>query len=306
MASIYWVGGPGQWTPTNAANWSLTSGAAGGVRVPAITDLPTFDANSGLAGGQVTVNYGGLLQVQGIIFGAMVGTLDFATFNNNVRLDSTTAALSGTGTSTRGFNMGSGTWTIVSTSLSTAWNFATVTGLTFSGANANVVFDGVNPGRRTIALGTGLTYGRFTFKRNTGRGSISMNGPATFKSLELEPLTHLMLNNSTIYTIQEAFDWAGTATEPIGIVSVADTGFATIAAAAGGTIDGGVLRQVTFTGAGAKTAINSLDLGLVTGITVTPPAAGGGVAEGYPVKVWNGTGWDPAVVNVADGGGWGP
>lgn len=51
MANRYWVGGTGDWTPTNTANWSTTSGGPGGASVPSGTfshgDDVIFDANSG-------------------------------------------------------------------------------------------------------------------------------------------------------------------------------------------------------------------------------------------------------------------
>jgi hypothetical protein len=57
MAARYWVGGSGNWTATNTANWSATSGGPGGASVPVGTfnngDDIIFDANSG--SGVVTV-----------------------------------------------------------------------------------------------------------------------------------------------------------------------------------------------------------------------------------------------------------
>jgi len=45
----YWVGGNGNWDPTNTANWSLTSGGSGGAPVPTFADNVFFDINSGTA-----------------------------------------------------------------------------------------------------------------------------------------------------------------------------------------------------------------------------------------------------------------
>lgn len=55
MATYFWVGGSGTWNSTNAANWSSTSGGAGGVAVPNAADIVNFDANSG-ASAVVTVD----------------------------------------------------------------------------------------------------------------------------------------------------------------------------------------------------------------------------------------------------------
>jgi hypothetical protein len=52
MATYFWVGGDGTWSNTDATNWSLTSGGAGGAAVPTAADIVTFNAASGT--GQVT------------------------------------------------------------------------------------------------------------------------------------------------------------------------------------------------------------------------------------------------------------
>lgn len=53
MAARYWVGGSGNWQAGNTANWSATSGGAGGASVPTAADTANFNAASG--GGVVTV-----------------------------------------------------------------------------------------------------------------------------------------------------------------------------------------------------------------------------------------------------------
>lgn len=54
MADRYWVGGTGTWNSTNTANWSTSSGGAGGASVPTASDNVFFDAGSD-AGGIFTV-----------------------------------------------------------------------------------------------------------------------------------------------------------------------------------------------------------------------------------------------------------
>ena len=53
----YWVGGTGTWDASNTANWSATSGGAGGDSAPTLNDDVFFDANSD-AGGIFTVTIG--------------------------------------------------------------------------------------------------------------------------------------------------------------------------------------------------------------------------------------------------------
>lgn len=55
MADRYWVGGAGNWTSTNTANWSTTSGGAGGATVPTSIDNVFFDDNSGVAGSTIVI-----------------------------------------------------------------------------------------------------------------------------------------------------------------------------------------------------------------------------------------------------------
>lgn len=43
MANRYWVGGTGNWNPTNTANWSTSSGGSGGASVPTSSDSVFFD-----------------------------------------------------------------------------------------------------------------------------------------------------------------------------------------------------------------------------------------------------------------------
>lgn len=47
MATYYWVGGSGTWDNVATANWSTTSGGAGGSGPPNNADTVIFDANSG-------------------------------------------------------------------------------------------------------------------------------------------------------------------------------------------------------------------------------------------------------------------
>ncbi|KKK90164.1 hypothetical protein LCGC14_2725820, partial [marine sediment metagenome] len=57
MASRYWVLGTADWTAINTANWSATSGGAGGETVPTTSDDVFFDANSGGGNPALGVGY---------------------------------------------------------------------------------------------------------------------------------------------------------------------------------------------------------------------------------------------------------
>jgi hypothetical protein len=76
MANRFWVGGTGTWDSTNTANWSTTSGGAGGASVPTSADFVTFNASSG--GGAITLAFDA--PCQGIDFRDYTGVFDFSTY----------------------------------------------------------------------------------------------------------------------------------------------------------------------------------------------------------------------------------
>lgn len=73
MATYYWVGGTGTWDNTNTANWSATSGGAGGVGPPTNVGFDTaiFDANSGTG----TCTTAATAEVRTLTFGSANMTL---------------------------------------------------------------------------------------------------------------------------------------------------------------------------------------------------------------------------------------
>lgn len=73
MANRFWVGGSGSWTGAATANWSATSGGAGGASAPTTSDDVVFDAASGA--GVVTIS-GGATVCRSVTFVAgFTGTL---------------------------------------------------------------------------------------------------------------------------------------------------------------------------------------------------------------------------------------
>lgn len=96
MPNRFWTGavngGTGTWDTSNTANWSATSGGAGGASVPTTGDLAFFDANSGAGvctlGSDVTVP---ILNLTGY-----TGTLAFSTFKIGITSSATTILNLGT------------------------------------------------------------------------------------------------------------------------------------------------------------------------------------------------------------------
>lgn len=78
MANRYWRGGTGTWDASNTANWSATSGGAGGASAPTLNDDVFFDAGSD-AGGIFTVTIGGTSALPSLCRSLNVSSLDFAT-----------------------------------------------------------------------------------------------------------------------------------------------------------------------------------------------------------------------------------
>lgn len=63
MADRYWRGGTGTWSSTDTANWSTTSGGAGGASVPTAADDVFFDANSNVGTSAFTVTMANVARV---------------------------------------------------------------------------------------------------------------------------------------------------------------------------------------------------------------------------------------------------
>lgn len=271
-ASRFWVLGTDSWTAANTAPWAATSNGAGGQSVPGSSDTVTFDANSG--GGTVTLNFGGTITIQSITMGAFTGTWDNSVNNNNMTLSSTGSAFNGSGSGTRTIRLGTATYTLTATSC--AWNFTTVTNLTYVGSSANIVFTG-SSGTRTINAGN-LSHGNVSFGASSGNGFCSISGSTTytFASLAITAPNHLVGSGGTTLTITNAFTWNGSSSAQIGLTSTAAGSALSIAAAGSSTAAWTAFRDITFTG--SPTASNSFDLGGNSGITITAPSGGAAAA----------------------------
>ncbi len=78
MATRYWRGGTGSWTNVATANWSATSGGAGGASAPTLADDVIFDAGSNTGTGAFTVTVSTGAVCRNISFGGAGGNLDGA------------------------------------------------------------------------------------------------------------------------------------------------------------------------------------------------------------------------------------
>lgn len=272
-ATCFWVGGTGTWNnSTDTANWKSSTGggvacaATGGVPKNA-GDIATFDGASG--GGTVTVNVD--INIAQITMGAFTGTLDFSAHNNNVTL---TTAFSGTGAGTRTLNLGNGNWTLTGTGA--VWDMTTVTGLTFSANSSVLIFNATSTSSRSF-VGGGLTYATVTVGANTAQGLFQISSANTIATLTATAPNSITFASGLTTTITNAFNLAGSSGSIFYLLSSSNITAATVSIASGSpTVSWAAIRLLACTGGATFTASNSLDAGRNSGITITPPATGGG------------------------------
>lgn len=266
MANRFWVLDTGTWDSSTTTHWSASSGGLGGASVPGASDTVTFDANSCLLNGTVTVNTA--VTVQSITCGALAGTLDFSANNNNVTL-SATAGFNGSGTGVRTINLGNGQWILAGAASS--WTMTTVTNLTFAANSSTISFTGNTASNRQFT-GGGLTYSNLTLSANTSTGLFTITGANTFTNIATTGKTTILFPSATTTTVS-SLSLSGSAGGGVTFVrSSTDGSAATISDTSGtNTINWCGIRSMTFSGGATFTAVNSFDLGINTGITIIPP-----------------------------------
>lgn len=126
-------------------------------------------------------------------FFVLRGTFDAASYNVTCGL------FNSSNTNTRTINMGSGTWTILSTG-GTPWDTTTVTNLTFNKGTSNLVLAG-NIGARTFQSG-GLSFYKLTIGGATNTSSFSIVGAASFVELaSTRTVAYSIILNNNLGTI---------------------------------------------------------------------------------------------------------
>lgn len=265
MASRFWVGGSGTWDAATTTHWASTSGGAGGASVPGGVDTVTFDGSSG--GGTVTVNT--TVFITSLTWGAFTGTIDFSVNNNNVTIQAT---FSGTGTGTRTFKMGSGTWWIVSASTQFNWNMTTITNLTFDAGTSTLRLTANVSGAHTFTPNASLTYA-------TVQISAAISNATT-----VEIATNLVCGDFSAVSpnrillsgtiTASSFTLTGASgTSPVTLHSKTPLTTRSISLSSGSTIAiaWAALGDLACTGGATFTAQNSFNLGANSGVTITGP-----------------------------------
>jgi hypothetical protein len=163
MADRYWVGGTGSWSSTNTANWSASSGGAGGASVPTASDNVFFDANSNTGTFGFTVTMANSPRVcNDFTASGLDGTMTLAgasiglTVSGSLTFQATNFTRSYTGTTT--FNA------------TTTGKTVTTNGVAFGGA---VTFDGVGGG---WTLGSAINTGASSITVTNGTFDTSSSG----------------------------------------------------------------------------------------------------------------------------------
>ena len=151
MPDRFWVGGTGTWSAANTANWSTTSGGAGGASVPVAVDIAIIDANSG--GGTITLAQDTTLQI--LRTEGFTCTLDFANCKFGLTSSCTTIFTGSTAATYAGRKL-------IELSYAGAVGTRTVGTVGFTEANAlDVTFTAGGDVAGTLSLGVvrNLTYG---------------------------------------------------------------------------------------------------------------------------------------------------
>lgn len=174
MADRYWVGGTGNWSNANTANWAASSGGAGGQSIPTNADNVFFDANSGAGTVTVTSNsraalnlnftgYTGTLAGSGSITDIM-GSLTVASgmtwsYTGPMTFTSTTSQTITPGGKTFAnvtFNGVGGTWALLGNFVSTGTVTLTNGSFNAGGFNMTVAaWVSSNSNTRTVTFGSG-------------------------------------------------------------------------------------------------------------------------------------------------------
>lgn len=276
-AARFWVGGTGTWDNSDTTHWSGSSGGAGGSSVPASGDTVTFDGSSG--GGTVTVaaTINGSNTITSITMGAFTGTLDFSVNNPSI----TMGTFSITGTGTRTLSMGSGTFTLTSANAN-VWDATTTTNLTFNKGTSTIKsnYTGTLSGKATLVLGT-LSYSTVSIAAAASAGTlVGFSGSATVDNLLIAAPNVVEFGNNQTLTVNNAFTFTGTSSAGLILQSNSSFVVATVAVGAASTIQWASIARMTFT-TNSVTATNSMNLGSVTGATITGPStSGGGIIGG--------------------------
>lgn len=178
-ANRYWVGSPGgNWA--NNANWSTTSGGAGGASYPVSTDVAIIDGGG---------NNNMTIAATATVLGISISSTYSGTITQSANVTITTSSFSQAGGTWNGstysmdindggFTLSGGTFNQPTGSFTIERGF-TVSGGTYSGASDEIIFDGTNSSDNTPITCTGnllsITGASTVTFSKTSTGLITIN-----------------------------------------------------------------------------------------------------------------------------------
>jgi hypothetical protein len=205
MATYYWVGGSGTWDNVSTANWSASSGGAGGAGVPTAADTVIFDASSGTgicttavgsASANITVNSAtlelklGANHTNASAFTFTLGTVDLDVYTL------TTQSTSSVNTNTRLLKFGTGKINVTGSGF-TVWNYADLTNYAQTGVPTVELSANAASGNRTLNhgfQGGGSEASAVSFYITAGTDNISANSPLYTKTTDFTGFSGTRLN----------------------------------------------------------------------------------------------------------------
>ena len=273
------------WDNTSTAMWSASSGGATGASAPTSSDTVTIDAATCVGGTTCTITtFSGTISVQAITWGACTASttgciIDASANNTNFTISGgSVTGFSGTGTGTRKWLAGTGTYAITNSSANGCFSMATTTndqGSTFSGATWSC--SGATTSQRTWA-GGGFSFGPTTWNANSSGGTTFLTGANTWSSLTVNGPLYVI--QSGTQTVTNALTLSGTSsTAAVAWMATAADTPQTISLGAASTAAWLTIRAVTTSGAAALTGTNCIDLGRNTfanGGSCSGPTGGSG------------------------------
>ena len=257
MADRYWILGTGTWDATNTANWSTSSGGAGGASVPTASDNVFFDANSNVLATAFTVTMANSPRVcNDFTASGLDGAMTLA--------GSSGTALNVSGSlffPTTNFNrtyLGLTTFNATTTGRTVTTNGATLTTVTFNGIGGE------------WALGSALSGTIITLTN----GTLNLDGKTCTPSTRFTTATgtkNLTFNGGTLVCTAASTNAFNNAV-PTNFTTTAGTGTGTISmtsASAKTFVGGGSTFNCTINqgGAGALTVTGSNTFSKITNTT---------------------------------------
>lgn len=262
MAARFWVGGAGTWDATDTTHWASVTNGAGGQTVPTSADTVTFDASSGT--GTITIN--GNHSISSFTCTAGSGmTWDWSVNNNNLTI---AGVFNLNNAAANTIKLGNGTFYAGG-----GW-FVQGASLTYISGNSIVALtDPTTTADKSFGTGAGITQTNVQFGPCNGWGGVSLSSSTAVVNLTVVAPCKIKMASAVILTVTtlaqtatkgKAVEWRGTGTVIAGL------------SIASGTVvlNWSTCRHTAFQGGATFKANNSFDLGLTTGIAISPPRAG--------------------------------